>query len=261
MKKNLFTGAVAALLLVATCFLIAERYKSTKDAKVFTPVGFTMHSEEYYNKDGVKHLLRSVVRVVSANSHWKEVNTLFQEDGRVNVQTTGGETRGTLKVSGNQLQLVGASTLSSGWDDSAYRSAKGLRGMTQFIRESSFLGYQTYVLQTPKSESGQYAEFEYSPIFGSTPLRMINYDSGEQVILEAIKIDLAEPAQEVIDSVGCLRHLDADCGSIRSSQQSGTQYGELRKDFAVEFGDEVILAVLVVAPDLSELDGFHGHRF
>ena len=60
-------------------------------------------------------------------------------------------------------------------------------------------------------------------------------------------------------SVGGLRDFDANRGSIRSGQQSRAQYGELRKYFAVEFGNEVILAVFVVAPDLSELDGFHCH--
>ena len=33
----------------------------------------------------------------------------------------------------------------------------------------------------------------------------------------------------------------------------------MRKNFAVEFGNEVILAVFVVAPDLSELDGLYCH--
>ena len=58
-------------------------------------------------------------------------------------------------------------------------------------------------------------------------------------------------------SVGGLRHFDANCGSIWSGNQSGAQYGELGKNFAIEFGDEIILAVLVIAPDLSELDGLH----
>jgi len=60
-------------------------------------------------------------------------------------------------------------------------------------------------------------------------------------------------------SVGGLRDFDANCGSVRSSHQSGAQYGELREDFAVELGNEVILAVVVVAPDLSELDGLYCH--
>jgi hypothetical protein len=41
----------------------------------------------------------------------------------------------------------------------------------------------------------------------------------------------------------------------------GPQYRVLRENFAVYLGDEVILAGCVLAPDLSEFDALHGHKF
>ncbi len=41
----------------------------------------------------------------------------------------------------------------------------------------------------------------------------------------------------------------------------GPQHRVLRENFAVHFGDKVILASCILAPDLSELDVLYGHKF
>jgi len=59
-----------------------------------------------------------------------------------------------------------------------------------------------------------------------------------------------------------LRSLDdlhAHGGGIGSGDSGGAEHGKLAEDFVVNLGDQVILAISVTAPDLSELDGIDGH--
>lgn len=55
--------------------------------------------------------------------------------------------------------------------------------------------------------------------------------------------------------------LNFDDGGVRRSNLRGPQYRVLREDFAINLGDEMILAGCVVPPDLSEFDSFYGHGF
>jgi hypothetical protein len=52
-------------------------------------------------------------------------------------------------------------------------------------------------------------------------------------------------------------HLDG--GRVGCSHFRRTEGGVLAEDFVVDLGDEVVLAGCILAPDLSELNGFHGH--
>jgi hypothetical protein len=45
-----------------------------------------------------------------------------------------------------------------------------------------------------------------------------------------------------------------DCGRFGSGDACWTQHGVLAKDFGVDLGDQVVLAIGVTAPNLSELD-------
>ena len=89
--------------------------------------------------------------------------------------------------------------------------------------------------------------------------RQLNQKRITRVARELERAFLGKRVARKRSSVSRLRDLDANCGSIRSSQQSGAEHGELREDFAVDLGNEVVLAVLVVAPDLSELDRLYRH--
>src|ERR1019366_7293395 len=57
-----------------------------------------------------------------------------------------------------------------------------------------------------------------------------------------------------------LRYFYADRGGIGGGDSSGAQHGELRKDFVVDLGDQVILTIGFAAPDLAELNGIDCHR-
>jgi len=52
----------------------------------------------------------------------------------------------------------------------------------------------------------------------------------------------------------------ANRGSVGSGDPRWTQHGILREHFVVHLGDEIILAVSVAAPDLSELYGINRHE-
>jgi hypothetical protein len=56
-----------------------------------------------------------------------------------------------------------------------------------------------------------------------------------------------------------LRNLDLNGGRVGRVHFGRTQQRVLREDFAINLGHEIILAVFVVAPDLSELDGLYCH--
>src|SRR5215472_17761167 len=62
-------------------------------------------------------------------------------------------------------------------------------------------------------------------------------------------------------SVGRFGHLHLDGGCVGRCDLGGTQGCVLREDFVVDLGDEEVLASRVLTPDLSELNGFHGHWF
>ena len=57
-----------------------------------------------------------------------------------------------------------------------------------------------------------------------------------------------------------LGDLDLHRGDIGGSDIGRAQKRELGENFAVELGYEIVLTAGVLAPDLSELDGFHGHE-
>ena len=50
-------------------------------------------------------------------------------------------------------------------------------------------------------------------------------------------------------------------GRVGRGDLGGPQYRVLREYFAVHLGDKVILAGCVLAPDLSEFDALHCHKF
>src|SRR5882672_11210274 len=50
-------------------------------------------------------------------------------------------------------------------------------------------------------------------------------------------------------------------GSIGRGHFRRTQHRELAEHFAVNLGDEVILAAGILPPDLPEFDALHGHEF
>ena len=50
-------------------------------------------------------------------------------------------------------------------------------------------------------------------------------------------------------------------GRIGRGDFGGPQYRVLREHFAVNLGDKVILAGGILAPDLSEFDVLHCHKF
>jgi len=57
-----------------------------------------------------------------------------------------------------------------------------------------------------------------------------------------------------------LADLYADRGRIGRANSSRSQHGVLRENFVVDFGDQVVLAIGIAAPDLSELNGIDRHR-
>src|ERR1700735_938486 len=62
---------------------------------------------------------------------------------------------------------------------------------------------------------------------------------------------------------GALRRLGdlyADRGSVGRANSSRSQHGVLRENFVVDFSDEVVLAIGIAAPNLSELNGIDRHR-
>src|SRR4029077_9217266 len=61
------------------------------------------------------------------------------------------------------------------------------------------------------------------------------------------------------DAGAAFCHLDLHGGRIGGRHFGGTQNGVLREYFVVDLSHEIILAVGVLTPDLSELYGFHGH--
>ena len=50
-------------------------------------------------------------------------------------------------------------------------------------------------------------------------------------------------------------------GRVGRGDFGGPQYRVLRENFAVYLGDKVILAGYILAPDLSEFDALHSHKF
>jgi hypothetical protein len=60
-------------------------------------------------------------------------------------------------------------------------------------------------------------------------------------------------------AVGRFRDFHFYDGRIGGGDFGGAQDCVLRKHFAVDLGDEVVLASCVLTPDLSEFDVFHGH--
>ena len=54
--------------------------------------------------------------------------------------------------------------------------------------------------------------------------------------------------------------LDAHGGSVGRGDSCGAQHRELRENFVVDLGDEIILAIRFTAPDLPELDRIYGHE-
>jgi hypothetical protein len=62
-------------------------------------------------------------------------------------------------------------------------------------------------------------------------------------------------------TLGTLGDLYPDGGGVGSGNSSGAEHGVLRKNFVVNLGNEVILAVGIAAPHLPELDGTDCHRF
>src|SRR5512146_1798746 len=59
--------------------------------------------------------------------------------------------------------------------------------------------------------------------------------------------------------LGTAQHLHPDGIGCSSAGIGLAQDGELGKNFVIELGYQIILATLVIAPHLSELDGFHCH--
>ena len=57
------------------------------------------------------------------------------------------------------------------------------------------------------------------------------------------------------------RDLHLHDGRVGRGDLGGPQYRVLREHFAVHLGDKVILAGCVLAPDLSEFDALHCHKF
>jgi endonuclease III len=68
---------------------------------------------------------------------------------------------------------------------------------------------------------------------------------------------------ERVSGEGCalrsLRDFHSYSGCIGCGDSGRPQHGKLSEQFAVYLGDEIILAVGIVAPDLPELDGAYGH--
>ena len=63
------------------------------------------------------------------------------------------------------------------------------------------------------------------------------------------------------DAIRRLGHFHHDGGRVGRRDFGRTQRRILREHFVVDLGDEEVLASRVLAPDLSELNGFHGHWF
>src|SRR6266536_6254872 len=57
-----------------------------------------------------------------------------------------------------------------------------------------------------------------------------------------------------------LGNFDTSCRRVWCSYLGWTQHRILRKHFVVELRDQIVLAAFVLAPNLSQLDGFHCHR-
>ena len=57
------------------------------------------------------------------------------------------------------------------------------------------------------------------------------------------------------------RDLHLHDGRVGRGDLGGPQHRVLRENFAVYLGDKVILASYILAPDLSEFDALHGHKF
>ena len=62
-------------------------------------------------------------------------------------------------------------------------------------------------------------------------------------------------------SIRRLGDLHLHSGRVRRGDLGRPQYRVLRENFAIYLGDEVILAGCILAPDLSEFDALHGHKF
>ena len=60
-------------------------------------------------------------------------------------------------------------------------------------------------------------------------------------------------------AVGRFRDLHFHHRRIRRGDFGGAEHCVLREHFAVDLGDEMILAGCILTPDLSELNAFHGH--
>lgn len=193
MDTRLFSIASGIVLLVGV--LGAHNKPSGKE---YPAIGYTIHFQEYEIRDGNKRLTRSTVRFGSSDGRWKEVNTLFDEDGASSVQTTGGDSRGALQVSKSELLVTGPSAVSSGWNGASYHSPAYLQSSRQFVRESSLMGYKTYVWRTPGKTDEEYFEFEFSPIIGAVPIRSVEVSPGDKVIQEAVRIELEEPSSEAL---------------------------------------------------------------
>jgi hypothetical protein len=86
----------------------------------------------------------------------------------------------------------------------------------------------------------------------------------EIVDLEIIDLEIEVP--EIPGTAGLRRaqndpswvkvYPGSDAPSLR-----GAEHGELRKHFVVNLGHQVVVAILVVAPDLPELDGLYRQSF
>jgi hypothetical protein len=72
---------------------------------------------------------------------------------------------------------------------------------------------------------------------------------------------LSESVAGESGTAGILGDLYAHGGSLRSGNFGGAQNGKLREHLAVNLGDQVILTVGIVPPDLPELDGLDCHGF
>jgi hypothetical protein len=223
-ERRLFKLAAISMFLLGT-ITIAVGYslrQGNAGISKSIPAFRVVYHQFQESGDSKKRSLQAITeRQQQANGEWKEVvSYLNSDDGSVikKVEKYAVNGRGLFKVDEQNKKLV---FLGMRPDALIIRSSEELRKDSEFVREESILGYQTFVLRQNLDESN-YTEVYTAPDLQGIPLRIDFVSDKSRTTIEAVEVDLSEDA---LNGLTVMPDYPIDYGNFEKSIQSVEKSG------------------------------------
>lgn len=200
-SKRIRTFSATVLLMGLVTAALAFTLNQVRKPK--TVLAYTIVSKRTFTpSDGgePRHEV-TMTRYQKSDGMWKQVITYFNSDGTVYKKSMafGQPGRGVFQVDEEKKEISFISPMEKAIAD---LPLSDLRSDPGFVKESSVLGYETFVLRaTEEDGSGDYEEVYYAPAFHNLSLKTVSFSKRGTSILEPVEIKIGEPNEEEFNSL------------------------------------------------------------